>query len=192
MVRVFRIFVVMTLLTVAFATPATAARKVPIKGTVTGTHERVMFDEACAPAEPEEGDVWWSFHSPMISEPSPGIGIMSHLGKVEYQLTQCTMPVDEVFISEGTIKFIAANGDELYVSHTMTSSLEFDPDIPGPPIGFAMAGEWTAYGGTGRFTNSMGGGTLSGFGDIPDGMDSLGLPDGLMELDFRGKIAYKR
>lgn len=192
MVRVFRIFVVMTLLLVAFATPATAAREVPIKGTVMGTHERVMFDPACAPAEPGPDDVWWSFHSPALSETAPGIGIMSHLGRVEYELTQCTMPVGEALVSEGTVKFIAANGDELHITHTMTSFLAFDPDILGPPVGFVMEGEWTADGGTGRFTNSMGGGTLSGLGDIEDGMDSLGLPDGLLQVDFKGKIAYKR
>ncbi len=69
MMRVFRIFVVMTVLLVAFAAPA-AANEVPIEGTVTGEHVRVEGDPACA-------GYAWSFSS-------DGVGQMSDLHTVEY------------------------------------------------------------------------------------------------------------
>lgn len=181
MVRIFRLLVVMTLLLMAFATPATGADQVPIKGPVMGTHERVMFDEACHPENAPPDAVYWSFSS-------EGEGQLSHLGRVDYYLTQCTVPVDELFVSVGTVLFIAANGDELRIIHTMSGHLAFGD---AGPVGFVMEGEWTPDGGTGRFANAMGaGGTLAGAGDIPDGERFLGLPDGLMELNFTGQIAY--
>lgn len=177
MVRVLRIFVVMMLFVVAIATPAVAAGERPIKGTVMGEHGIVMFDPTC---HPEVGDVWWRFSS-------DGVGQMSHLGRVEYSLTQCTVPGPDGFASEGTIELTAANGDKLYIEHTMLSQAEPPAD---PPLGFVMEGAWTAVGGTGRFASAAGSGTLAGLGDIPDGVPTLGLPDGLMQLSLTGGISY--
>ena len=75
MVKVFRVFVVMTLLLVAFATPAVAADEVPIKGTVVGEHGPPDFTAPDCPAWAE-----WRYSS-------SGEGRMSHLGWVEYHLT---------------------------------------------------------------------------------------------------------
>ncbi len=177
MVRILRIFVVMMLFVVALATPAAAARERPIKAKVVGEHGIAMFDPTC---QPEEGDVWWRFSS-------DGAGQVSHLGRVEYSLTQCTVPGPAGYSSEGTIEFTAANGDKLYIEHTMLSQGE-PPE--GPLLGFVMEGVWTAVGGTGRFASASGSGTLAGLGDIPDGVPTLGLPDGLMKLRFRGEISY--
>ena len=171
--RVFRMFVVMSVLLVVFATPATA-REVTIEGTVMGEHVRVEGDPACA-------GYAWSFSS-------EGDGQMSDLHSVEYSLMQCTSPGPDGIASVGSIEFTAANGDELYLEHTMLSQLEFAG--PGPPVGFAMEGEWEAVGGTGRFANVEGEGTLEGVGDIPDGVGNLGVDDGLMKLEFEGKITY--
>lgn len=173
--RFFRIFVVMTVLLVAFAAPAVAGKDVPIRGTVMGEHGRVLEDPACP-------GYAWSFSS-------EGVGQMSHLGRVDYELTQCTKPVGEVLESVGTVTLFAANGDELFITHTMTSLLVFGPD-PGPPLGFMMEGEWEAVGGTGRFLNATGDGSFEGVGDILDGVPNLGVPDGLLQLEFKGEIAY--
>jgi hypothetical protein len=175
MVRVFRIFVVMTLLLAAFATPAVAAHEGPIKGTVMGEHGPPDFT---APGCPEWAE--WRYSS-------AGEGRMSHLGRVEYSLTQCTVP-GPVTTSEGTITFVAANGDELWIAHTMFGQLV------GPlehPDGFLFEGEWTAVGGTGRFTNATGSGDLHGAGNVYGVVDP-DVPEGLMQLNIEGKIAYDR
>lgn len=175
MVRILRISVVMTMLLVAFATPAVAAHEGPIKGTVMGEHGPPDFT---APGCPEWAE--WRYSS-------AGEGRMSHLGRVEYSLTQCTVP-GPVATSEGTITFVAANGDELWIAHTMFSQLV------GPlehPDGFLFEGEWTAVGGTGRFTNATGSGDLHGAGNVYGVVDP-DVPEGLMQLNIEGKIAYDR
>ncbi|MEN8041329.1 MAG: hypothetical protein ABFR95_07470 [Actinomycetota bacterium] len=167
----------MMLLLTAIAAPATATSEVPIKGTVMGEHGPPDFgDEACLDA-----GYLWRF-------PSAGVGQMSHLGRVEYELTQCTVPGPEGFASVGTVTFTAANGDQLWLEHTMLGQLigDFDPD----PDGFAFEGEWTAVGGTGRFAHATGSGMLHGIGDIPDGETVLDIPDGLAQFNFMGEIAY--
>lgn len=177
MVKVFRVFGVVTVLALAlaFATPAVAGSDVPVKGTVMGEHVRVLDDPVC------EGYAW--------SFSSDGVGQMSHLGRVEYELDQCTIPVGDDLESVGAMTFTAANGDELYITHAMTSRLVFGPE-PGPPLGFEMEGEWEADGGTGRFLNATGDGFFNGIGDLLDGVDDLGLPDGLLQLNFKGDISY--
>jgi hypothetical protein len=150
---------------------------VPIKGTVMGEHGPPDFeDEACLAA-----GYAWRF-------PSAGAGQMSHLGSVEYELTQCTVPGPEGFASVGMVTLTAANGDELWLEHTMLSQIvgDFDPD----PDGFTLEGEWTAVGGTGRFAHATGYGTLHGVGDILDGEAIFDIPDGLAQFNFTGKIAY--
>ena len=75
MVKIIRIFVVMTLLLVTMAAPASAKgpdHHVPIKGTVLGEHGPPNFE---APSCPDWAD--WRYSS-------SGEGHMSHLGKVEY------------------------------------------------------------------------------------------------------------
>ncbi len=76
--------------------------------------------------------------------------------------------------SEGTIKVVAANGDELHLEHTMLSVLVFGE--PGPPLGFTFEGSWEAVGGTGRFAQAEGSGVLGGVGDSLTGRRPLVLP----------------
>ena len=178
MVKVIRIFVVMTLLLVTIATPALAKgpdHLVPIKGTVLGEHGPPDFT---APDCPEWAH--WRYSS-------AGEGHMSHLGKVEYSLTQCTMP-GPLTTSEGTITLVAANGDELWLEHTMLGQMVGTMD---QPEGFLFEGEWTAVGGTGRFTHASGSGDLHGTGNIY-GIVDPDVPPWLMQTNFEGDITYKR
>lgn len=176
MERGFRIVIVLTVLVLAFAAPAAAAPDLPVKGVVTGEHGPPDYSAPGCPT-------WaaWRYSS-------RGVGQMSHLGRVGYALTQCTAPGPKGFGSEGTIKLVAANGDELYLEHTMLSQLIFGES--GPPLGFTFVGEWEAVGGTGRFANASGRGVLDGVGDIPDGKGPFDLPDGLIEINLKGRIAY--
>jgi len=82
---------------------------------------------------------------------------------------------------------MAANGDELYLEHTMLSEMV---NGDSGPLGFTFDGRWEAVGGTGRFAHAAGSGTLGGVGDIPDGMETLDLSDGLMKTTFKGRIDY--
>jgi hypothetical protein len=178
MVKIVRIFVVMTLLLVTFATPALAKgpdHHVPIKGIVLGEHGPPDFT---APDCPEWAH--WRYSS-------AGEGHMSHLGKVEYSLTQCTMP-GPLTTSEGTITLVAANGDELWLEHTMLGQMVGTMD---EPEGFLFEGEWAAVGGTGRFTHASGSGDLHGTGNIY-GIVDPDVPPWLMQTNFEGDITYKR
>ena len=185
MVRTTRILVVMTLLLVAFATPAMAAHEGPIKGTVMGEHFPPDFtDEDCIAA----GYVWR-----FSSAGEAGVGQMSHLGRVaDYSLTQCTIPGPDGTESVGTVTFTAANGDELWIEHTMLGQII--GEFPGGQLdGFTFVGTWEAVGGTGRFAHATGSGSLDGAGDIPDGVAYFdGIPDGLLQLNLTGSIAYDR
>lgn len=175
--RVFRVFIVLTVLILAFAVPAAAAPELPIRGTVMGEHGPPDFSKPGCP----DWAVWrYSSH---------GVGHMSHLGRVEYTLSQCTVPVGEVDnYSEGTIELVAANGDKLYLEHTMDSRLVFGDS--GPPLGFTLMSTWEAVGGTGRFAHATGHGTFDGVGDIPGGGAQFGIPDGIAQFNFTGTISY--
>lgn len=175
MARLFRILIALTMLVLTpFAVPAAAVPDLPIKGTVTGEHGPPDFGKPDCP-----GWAVWRYSS-------HGVGTMSHLGRVEYSLTQCTVP-GPVNSSEGTITLMAANGDELYLEHTMLSEMV---NGDSGPLGFTFDGRWEAVGGTGRFAHAAGSGTLGGVGDIPDGMETLDLSDGLMKTTFKGRIDY--
>ncbi len=147
-----------------------------MKGTVLGEHGPPDFS---APDCPD----WalWRFSS-------EGAGQMSHLGRVEYSLTQCSVPGPEGIESEGTVTVTAANGDMLFIQHTMLSQIIGEPGSD--PEGFTLVGEWEAVGGTGRFVRATGGGTMDGVGDILNGEAIFDIPDGLAEFNFVGKIAY--
>jgi hypothetical protein len=112
------------------------------------------------------------------------------MGRVEYILTQCTVPGPNGFESEGTVTFTARNGDELRIEQTMLSQAIGEP--AGPLEGFTLEGEWTAVGGLGRFTNATGSGTLDGFGDIEDRVAIGDVEDGPAQFNFKGTIAYPR
>jgi hypothetical protein len=84
-----------------------------------------------------------------------GIGNLSHLGKVEFDLAHCTTSVSPLLAewNGGSITFTVANGDTLVVAESGDSDLQFVGE--GPPIGFTYVGVWEVIDGTGRFLNAL-------------------------------------
>ena len=178
---------ILLVLTLGLAAPAQAGRAhpVPIKAAVAGEHWVAAPD--CDGAFQK-----WS---------SAGTGQMSHLGKVAFELEQCTYPgadpehPERYAYGEGTITFTAANGDTLVVAQEGTGEIVFDgPNM----VGFLGEGTWTVVEGegTGRFANANGEGSMDFLGDIPEsaapnGIGTVfGLPDGITVLNFKGAITY--
>ena len=109
---------------------------------------------------------------------------MSHLGRVDYALAQTSFfGPDGSVISTGTVAFTAKNGDTLVIARSVTSQ------IVGALEGFTLTGTWEAVGGSGRFANATGSGSIDGVGDIPGGDALFGLPDGGARFTFTGEIA---
>lgn len=177
MTKLARILGVVMLLVLVTASPALAARKqpdlqVPIRGTVTG-------ETGVDPAAPDcEGGALWRFFS-------SGAGTISHLGRVDYHLTQCSYPSPEGTVFRGgTVAFTAANGDTLIIAQEGSS------EIIGAFDGYTLDATWTVVGGSGRFAGATGSGTLDGVGDIPSDDTLFGLPEGGVRIGFAGGIAY--
>ncbi len=176
MKKISRIVGVATLLLLATAGPAWAAQKpghpVPVKGTVLALENGQAAPVDC-PAEAE-----WRFSS-------WGTGQMSHLGRVELFLTQCSyFGPDGKVISDGTTTFTAANGDELVIAQHATSQIVGDAD------GFTLEGTWIVADGSGRFAQATGSGEIGAVGDIPSDVTVFDLPVGATLWNFTGKIAY--
>lgn len=170
-----------TVLSLVLISPVLAAKpnhEVPIKGTVTGLHG---IDESAPGCD--QGALW-RFES-------SGTGTMSHLGRVDYELTQCTFfdrSTGGFVFRDGTITFTAANNDVLVIAQVGTSEgIVSGEDL----IGFTGEGTWgVTQGGTGRFASATGSGTMDIVGDIPGGDALFGLPDGYARFNFAGYIAY--
>ena len=129
---------------VAWAGPG-PVKPVPIKGALTGTHWVDMEPDTCA-----EG---------AFNFVSVGTGTVSHLGKVDYVLDNCTT-LDWATLTvsiEGTLTFTAANGDVLVF--VQGGSGPFDPDAN--PTSVTSHYDWTVDGehSTGRFDDATGSGT---------------------------------
>lgn len=90
---------------------------------------------------------------------------------------------------DGGITFAAANGDELLIAQTDSSDV-IESDVPGEFAGFTEEATWEAVGGTGRFTNATGSGSMDGIEDLPGGDALFDLPDGAAMFSFVGEIAY--
>ena len=160
---------VLALLAVALAAPASAASQVPLPGTLLGEGEPDYSAPGCPGAI-------WTFNG-------WGTGQMSHLGKVDYEFTQCLYP--DLTVRNGMFTLVAANGDKLFLAY------EGQVEVIGANLGFTGAASWTAVGGTGRFANATGSGTYDVIGDVPGGDALFDLPDGYMQFTFEGMIAYQ-
>ena len=121
-------------------------KEVPIKGALTGTDLREVGHPDCAWLIPDDWDGPEAF--PFWKFTTTGTGNVSHLGKVDFTLVNCTSPLADP-MSTGTITFEAANGDELVIAHT----------------GYFEMGEsvqafyaWDVESGTGRFDGAVGSG----------------------------------
>jgi hypothetical protein len=166
-----RLMLVLALVLLFGAATASAAptsangqdRPVPIKASLRGSDTI----DPTAPGCPE-GTAWsWRFTS-------EGTGNMSHLGKVDYVLTHCTLR-DEGRFKFGTITITAANGDTLVLSEEGT--FDFEPE---PPVAYLDL-SWVVAGGSGRFENATGWGWGTGRTDVVGGFT---------DLDLHGYISY--
>lgn len=183
-----RIIGVATLVLMATAGPVLAARHqpdhmVPFKGSVLALENGQIFPTPEAPLDCPAGAEWLFF--------SRGTGQMSHLGRSDLDLTQCSRYLEPPFVgqSEGTTTFTAANGDMLVLAHDLTFEVAFS-EFP-VPDGFEGSGTWTVVGGSGRFANATGSGTITVLGDVPtDDTPMYDLPAGATSWTFTGMIAF--
>jgi hypothetical protein len=176
-VRVFRI-VIPVLLLFALGSPAVSAgndtmnQQVPIKGTVVGVDTFNPFDPGCEFDFVPEG--WFPYRFT-----TKGTGNVSHLGKVDFVLDNCSALNPDFtagVIGYGTITFTAANGDVLVIEHEGTTKAI-------SPTEYTADYMWQILGdeGTGRFEGATGKGTSIGLTSVPDGTSKITL---------RGMIAY--
>ena len=92
-----------------------------------------------------------------------GTGQATHMGRTEIQGPS---QVDVILREQtGTSTLTAANGDTLEIAFEGTVVFE-SPDPTGP---VSFEGTWEVTGGTGRFEDSVGGGTYSGTAKGPAG-----------------------
>ncbi len=107
-----------------------------------------------------------------MTVPQPRTGQLSHLGRSNLDLIQCSRYVEFPVAGEskGTTTFTAANGDMLVLAHDLTFDVFISVVLPdGTPVpdGFEGIGTWTVLEGSGRFANATGSGTITVVGDIP-------------------------
>lgn len=122
-------------------------KPVPIRGALTGTHWVDM-------EPPEETCATGAFNFVSV-----GTGNVSHLGKVDYVLDNCTtLDMTTMTVSiVGSLTFTAANGDVLVLAQE--GGGPFDPTAS--PTSVTGDYDWTVNGedSTGRFDDASGSGT---------------------------------
>ena len=142
-------------LVLAVFTAAASARSVtrPFKGFVSG---EVVFTPD--PKSPSPTGLWTD---------SGAVGNVSHLGLTEMTSRHPT-PTGDI-ISDGNMKLVAANGDEVW--------MEYDGAAPFPVVGvpstIVVDVDFTVVGGTGRFAHASGRGGMTAYVDFPGAL-SLG------------------
>jgi hypothetical protein len=121
---------------VAAATAGTGGADRPFQGTLAGS-AAFLPDSTCPPTDRRT----WSEAS----------GTASHLGRVTMVSNHCTPPANA--LTGGRMTFVAANGDELYMTYSGTCSAP-----PFPPVGevFTCTTDNVIVGGTGRFADATG------------------------------------
>jgi hypothetical protein len=151
----------------AWTANAGPVRDVPIKGWVAGADEIDFTAPGCP------SGTSWSFQT-------VGTGNVSHLGKVDFTLNNCTtVQPSGVITINGGITFTAANGDMLSITHQGITSIEGD-------VATALY-DWQVADGTGRFLGATGSGESIGITYIPD---PGGPEGGTSEINLTGTIAY--
>jgi hypothetical protein len=161
------------LLLFALGSPAASAgndpmnKQVPMKGTVAGVDTFTPFDSGCEFDFVPEGWLPYRFTT-------EGTGNVSHLGKVDFVLDNCsalnTATFTEGIIGYGTITFTAANGDVLVIEHEGTTKAT-------GPGEFTATYMWQILGdeGMGRFEGATGNGTSIGLTSAPDETSKITL-----------------
>lgn len=126
---------------------ASGNTQVPMRGTYDATGSFTTPPAGCA-----------GFYSTF-----EGAGRETHVGAYTITNDVCTVPVDAVRSSfSGSLTKVAASGDLLYGTYTGTTTLTQAPGADGPIGVFAIVGELTFTGGTGRFTGATGSQSMRG------------------------------
>jgi hypothetical protein len=138
------------------ATPAAAGDLVPFRATFTGS-------STSGPGAP----------CAVLRSDIVGGGQATQLGNFTTVQHHCFDPADPTgAFTEGFYTFTGANGDTIfgtYHGHLLPIA---------PPV-FAVVGEFTIEGGTGRFVGATGGGTASGTLNVATGVPTVML-DGVI------------
>ena len=143
---------------ISATTPAAARDLVPFKATFTGS-------STSSPGAPCAA---LALRSDIL-----GGGHATHLGNFTTIQHHCFDPGDPTFaFTEGFYTFTGANGDTIFGTYHGHLVL-----IDGPV--FAIVGEFTIEGGTGRFVGATGGGTASGNLNVATGVTTVML-DGVI------------
>jgi hypothetical protein len=141
---------------ISVTTPASASDQVPFKATFTGS-------STSGPGGP----------CAVLRSDIAGEGHATHLGNFTTVQHHCFDPGDPTFaFTEGFYTFTGANGDTIF--GTYHGHL-----VPIAPPVFAIVGEFTIEGGTGRFVGATGGGTASGTLNVATGVTTVML-DGVI------------
>lgn len=152
------------LTTLVTAQPASIAGSDPrpIRVTLTGTANPVGQPGQC---------IWTNTES--------GTGLAVHLGAITWSSAEsvdfCSSAPDADVVGEFTLT--AADGDQLFGSYVTLAHPDFAAGV------ITFSGTWEITGGTGRFANATGEGTLSGNG-------SLAPPPSPVAATFEGTITY--
>ena len=140
-------FTLLAAVTLVFAPqPATAGDQVPFRADFNTVFESTI-------------------NFPFVSVHVTGDGEATHLGRTAIETTN---QVGNLLTgaTTATYHFTAANGDEIVA--------EFDFVALPTPTGFTFTGNWEITGGTGRFTNASGSGTLEGRADFTSPTGGVG------------------
>jgi hypothetical protein len=141
---------------ISVTTPASASDQVPFKATFTGS-------STSGPGAP----------CAVLRSDITGGGHATHLGNFTTVQHHCFDPGDPTgAFTEGFYTFTGANGDTIF--GTYHGNL-----VPIAPPVFAIVGEFTIEGGTGRFVGATGGGTASGTLNVATGVPTVML-DGVI------------
>ena len=103
-----------------------------------------------------------------------GEGVL--VGRFVAQHTHCLDPAKPGAFTDGTVRLTAANGDQLW----MTYAGQLVPT--GKPGVFGLDNPFGIVGGTGRFADASGGGRVTGWVDLVQGVSILDL-DGIITFD---------
>jgi hypothetical protein len=142
---------------ISAATPATAGDLVPFKATFTGS-------STSGPG----------FPCAALRSDIVGGGHATHLGKFTTVQHHCFDPADPTLaFTEGFYTFTGANGDTIFGTYHGHLVPIIAPSV------FAIVGEFTIEGGTGRFVGATGGGTASGTLNVATGVTTVML-DGVI------------
>jgi hypothetical protein len=154
-------FGVLTAMVLAFSVSAAADSARPFGATLEGYANPVPTSDPC-----------------VLTNTEGGTGKAVHMGAIAWASSEtvnfCTDP--EGAEVQGSFVMTAANGDQLHGEYTTLAHPDFTSGV------ITFSGQWTIVGGTGRFENATGGGTLTGEG-------SLAPPFAVM-ASFVGKVSY--